>query len=369
MPAQTKGSIYKTRANGYGIRWPENGKRVKRSGFRTKTDAQRWFDEDVAPRLRRGGPSADITFEAFCREYLSRWEPTVAPKTRVTLRDWLRPAREHFGRWTLAELEHATDDVARWHARQPTESTRHARTRALRQVLAAAQRWGFTVANPAIDFGRNHEPRRGEVFPFTRDEIDRLAVELGPRYGPLVIFCSETGLRTGELLALERRDIDRVNPAVAVVRRAHAGVVTGYPKTERRRVPLTTRAQHALEQIPPRMDTPLIFPAPRGGYLDLDNWRLRDWYPALAAAGIAKRGPYQLRHAFASKTLEAGVSIFQLSRLMGASVETIDKHYAHLARDSEQHLRALLDDGAEAGEQPEANRSGPVKAPAPESES
>jgi hypothetical protein len=36
------------------------------------------------------------------------------------------------------------------------------------------------------------------------------------------------------------------------------------------------------------------------------------------------------------------VSILQLSRLMGASVETIEMHYGQLARDSEETLRALL---------------------------
>ena len=37
------------------------------------------------------------------------------------------------------------------------------------------------------------------------------------------------------------------------------------------------------------------------------------------------------------------MSIFQLSRVMGASVKTIDKRYGHLARDSENAIRALLD--------------------------
>ena len=36
------------------------------------------------------------------------------------------------------------------------------------------------------------------------------------------------------------------------------------------------------------------------------------------------------------------VSIFELSRVMGASVRTIDRHYGHLARDSEQAIRARL---------------------------
>jgi integrase len=59
--------------------------------------------------------------------------------------------------------------------------------------------------------------------------------------------------------------------------------------------------------------------------------------------GCAGVGPYQLRHTFATEALAAGISIFELARVMGASVKTIDKHYGHLARDSEQAIRARLD--------------------------
>jgi integrase len=131
---------------------------------------------------------------------------------------------------------------------------------------------------------------------------------------------------------------------VSVQRRVADGVLTPYPKTvrSRRRVPLSERALEALDRIPPRLDTPLLFPAPRGGYIGLDTWRNREWYPALEAAGIAKRGPYHLRHTFATEALAAGISIFELARLMGTSVKEIDKTYGHLARDSEDVIRARL---------------------------
>jgi hypothetical protein len=45
----------------------------------------------------------------------------------------------------------------------------------------------------------------------------------------------------------------------------------------------------------------------------------------------------------ATEALAAGISIFELARVMGASVKTIDRHYGHLARDSEQAIRARLD--------------------------
>jgi hypothetical protein len=46
---------------------------------------------------------------------------------------------------------------------------------------------------------------------------------------------------------------------------------------------------------------------------------------------------------FATEALAAGISIFELARVMGTSVEMIDRTYGHLARDSEQAIRARLD--------------------------
>jgi integrase len=204
-------------------------------------------------------------------------------------------------------------------------------------------RWRYLTRNPAIDAGRNPEPRSEELLPFAPEEIDAVAIELGPVFGPLAVFCAETGLRTNEWTATERRDVDRSGPAVVVQRRYADGVLTPYPKTARRRVPLTMRAMDALDRLPPRLDTPLQFPAAKGGHIGLDTWRTREWYPALDAAGLRRRGPYQLRHSFATEALAAGISIFELARVMGASVKTIDKHYGHLARDSEQAIRARLD--------------------------
>src|SRR5204863_220442 len=42
-------------------------------------------------------------------------------------------------------------------------------------------------------------------------------------------------------------------------------------------------------------------------------------------------------------TLRAGLSTFDLSRYMGASLTMIDRHYGHLARDGREHAINLLD--------------------------
>jgi integrase len=88
----------------------------------------------------------------------------------------------------------------------------------------------------------------------------------------------------------------------------------------------------------------LLFPAPHSGHIDLHNFRPRHWRPAQTALGIdTNRRPYDLRHTYATFALRAGISIFDLSRFMGASLAMIDRHYGHLARGGRDHAVALLD--------------------------
>jgi integrase len=83
-------------------------------------------------------------------------------------------------------------------------------------------------------------------------------------------------------------------------------------------VPLQARAVAALDQLPPGGPGELLFPAERGGNLDLHKFRNRNWKPAQIAVGIEPfRRIYDLRHTFATFALRAGISTFELSRYMG----------------------------------------------------
>jgi integrase len=337
MAKQLTGSIYPVKG-GYGIRWRQDGRREHHAPpFRTKTQARDWFDENVKPRLRRHAPSANITLDTFADVFLARHDAGPESSTVKTLRDRLKPARARFGTWTLAELEGAADDIAAWRATL-TDGSRYRLTSALRQCLGAAVRWRYITRNPAVEAGPNPQPRGGKIQPFSRDDLAALTEELDTRSIAAVVFAGETGLRPEEWIALEPGDIrDRT---VAVQRKFAKGRLTPYPKTSRslRAVPLTDRAMFAAQT-----GTSPLFPAPEGGYLNIDNWRSRFWTPALTLAGLAQRGPYALRHTFATEALARGISMFELARIMGTSVEMIDRTYGHLVHDALDSIRTRLE--------------------------
>jgi integrase len=311
VPAEQRGWVRK-RKNGWQVCWRERNK--QRTGphlFASKTEARAWLNDNLdggVPIIRGRG----VTFGEHVERYLRVHGATVDPTTIRTLQERLgastagqprsrsyKTAVEAFGSVTLADFEHMSAEIAEWQATLPPRY-RYAIMRSLRQALQAAVRWKLMRENPAQGAGANPQPRREEVAFFASlAEVDRLAVELGDAFGPIAVFGVETGLRPSEWSALERRHVDRQRGVVQVRRSVVDGRVKEYGKTarSRRNVPLTRRALASVDALPARIDTPLLFPAARGGFVDLDNWRRREWRPALEAAALDEGlTPYSMRH-------------------------------------------------------------------------
>ncbi len=326
-----------------------DSKRVQRGGFVSEQDAAEALERELERLRREQRVSGSLTVAELVEAYLEQHD--VDPVTIEKLHWRLGKAVAAFGDRPIGELR--SQEIAAWRiALSP--GYRFDATQALRQVLSRAVLWGLIDVNPAKLGVDNPTPRRREQRPFESwAELDAVAANLAPRYRPMVIFAAATGLRPAEWLALERRDVDP-RARVVYVRRSFTKGRLKCTKTEasRRAVPLQAIALDAIDRQPSSTRSPLLFPAERGGYLDLHNFRNREWKPAQVATGIEPlRRVYDLRHTFATFALRAGISTFDLSRYMGASLTMIDRHYGHLARDGREHAIRLLDE-LSAGQRP-----------------
>ncbi len=171
------------------------------------------------------------------------------------------------------------------------------------------------------------------------------AAEYDAQRHTLVMLAGETGLRKGELLALEWDDVDLVARTISVRRsvwydnesRAHVGA----PKSGReRKIPMTDRLHDRLR-----------------GHRHLRGRRVfcnDDGSPltpgqiesALATvcrrAGLREIGWHVLRHSFASHLAQRGASPKAIQELLGHSEMGTTMRYMHLAPAHHREAIALL---------------------------
>ena len=352
MPARQRPRPFK-RGRTWSVRYRDAaGVERLRGGFATKTDAGEWVDAkveevealrrgDVAALRRREMPTLQELVDEFTAQHVA--EPSTIASLEFRLRYALEgPKLDGKAGWADVKIDRLNPtEIGAWRKALPARSA-FGIHKALRQVLHYAVRAKLIDENPA-SLVPNPEPKRTEVQTFTLDELDVASAELSPAFRAVPIFAALTGLRPCEWMALERAD---VHDGVVTVRRTVVeGVVKPYGKTDRslRAVPLPARAAQALDEHPTRLDTRVLFPGARGGPLALSPWRHREWNPALRAAGLAHRSVYALRHTYASLSIAAGVSLFELSRLMGTSPAMLDKTYGHMLPDALDRARSALD--------------------------
>lgn len=336
MPAAARGRARRLPSGRWQLRYQDrDGNPASGGVFGSKTAALNHYRDVIEPQLGGLEPTRELTLAELVEVYLARHAAIRSPSTIETLRARLRRPVAAYGDVPLRQLERMGGELADFAAQLP-ERFRYSVMSALRQTLGAGVRYGYLQRNPAVAAGPNPQPKPRGVRVFTLAEVDLLAEELGERYGPIVPFAAATGLRPGEWAALERRDVDRGRRVVTV-----RGTKTDGSWRE---VPLTGRALAALDRVPPRLHTPLLFAAPGGGRLNLHNWRRRDWAPAVVASGVARPARiYDLRSTFASNALAANVTPFELARLMGTSVAMIERHYGTLIAGARDGITNRLD--------------------------
>lgn len=158
-------------------------------------------------------------------------------------------------------------------------------------------------------------------------EIKRLVIAAGqeanPVYAPMIMFALNTGMRIGEILALDWKDVDLRRRVITV--KASLCRVSGKlkkPKSGRMRdIALNPAAAKVLVDLSHRAG--LVFETGyTGAYKGINR--------IAEAAGLADVGWHTLRHTFASFLVTEGTPLKTVSLIMGHASITMTERYAHL---------------------------------------
>jgi integrase len=286
---------------------PVKGARVKdrKTAERALAAAQREIDEG---RVGIAKPLS-ISFSDWADEFERILDGRIAsgelhPRTKGSYASTLNRGREAFGSLYLREI--GNPELRRF--LDPFTNLRPAsRLRYLRELsacLAVAVGDRYLEVNPVPAFTKATKlkpPKRGKA-PFEDGELERLWAELGKVDDDeervhlyACRFSAETGLRLGELIALDWTNVDLLNGRVRVEHQWDDG--TGSliePKDREPRVLyLTPHARSVLDEwtaiVGVRTEGP-VFPTPGGSRLGRRVLQRR-FVEAMASAGIPKEHP------------------------------------------------------------------------------
>lgn len=161
---------------------------------------------------------------------------------------------------------------------------------------------------------------------------------------PMIRCLADCNLRLGELFGLNREDYD--GAYLHVKGSTWNGVF--YPgdqptKKHVRSTPVPPTLAVLLNAIPPRIDTPLLFPT-TGGKIWMDrNWRRAVWNPTRARVeGMESATPHSFRHSNISLLRAAGVDPADLAKMAAHSEATATRHYTHALDRSAEAVRRVI---------------------------
>lgn len=153
-----------------------------------------------------------------------------------------------------------------------------------------------------------------------------------------VFLCLYTGLRIGELLALEWSDIDFVNGVLSVTKTCYDGKdsngafgrIIDRPKTlsSCRVIPIPKQIMPFLKAV--KKDSESFYVIAKSSDGLLVRTYQRNFTSLLKQLNIPLRGFHALRHTFATRAIECGIDVKTLSEILGHKNPTVTlNRYAH----------------------------------------
>ncbi len=209
----------------------------------------------------------------------------------------------------------------------------------LRKLLAVAVEWGALQYIPRIKLLRVPKP---EFRFLSFEEAERLVASAESEWAPMLTIALKTGMRIGELLALQWEDVDLVTGRV-VVRRTLWNGQEGTPKGGRNReVPLSEVAIAVLKKHR-HLRSHYVFCHADGSRLTHSEVK-GVVEKTVRRAGIPQHLTWHsLRHSFASHLVMRGVPLKAVQELLGHATIDMTMRYAHLSPHINKDAVKLLD--------------------------
>jgi integrase/recombinase XerD len=186
----------------------------------------------------------------------------------------------------------------------------------LRSVLKFAQRRKWIADNPAVDLS---SPRltNTPTLPFSEPDMKKILKVAKSKVKALILVMRYSGLRISDATTLA---VESVKGKRIRLYQAKTG--------EYVYVPIPARVVKALNAIKPKPPRPYFFWTGHSKVQSVvSNWRAK-MADVFKAAGIENGHSHRLRDSFAVSLLEAGVSLENVSVLLGhKSIRVTEKHY------------------------------------------
>lgn len=333
---------------------PVSGKerRTTRRGFKTMKEAKQ-AERNLLLDVEENGfcsVSEKQTFEAVARLWLESYQTTVKPTTYQNTKSYLEIlVKDYFNNTliddlTVLKLQKITIELSKRYLNYTIHLS------VINRVLKYAVLLDIIKTNPLDKVIRPKQQEKRETKKaFTKDELTEF-LTLAEKHASPVLFVAwrtlaYTGLRRGELLALEWSDIDFENRTLRVERtlvRISGQLSTQSPKTKksRRKITLDPRTIEILKNWRLKQKkilfkngagkSELVFSNSSGGYLMESRLRdeLRKFLKRYDLPIISVHG---LRHTHASILFEAGIEAKQIADRLGHSrIQTTLDMYTHI---------------------------------------
>jgi integrase len=328
MVIPTRFSLFKRTKGIYYISYfLDSERRWKSTRTKSKSEALA-FLSDFKDKIRT--PAQDIKLSLFAAEFLEYAKSVYAAKTIAIYRRMLNDFRQICGDHLLTtySIRHL-DKYKATRLKTVAPTSVNLELRALLACFNTAVRWKYLGENPFAGMKKLQVPDKVPSY-IKREQFEILVKNSKGWLREVIVFAVLTGLRRGEILNLRYSDIDLKKRLIYVVSNQNYQTKHG----KRRVVPMNDLVwQFLSDKIENNVDLDgYIFTLnnsdkPIDG--NLASKRFRELVRRLEMDKSIHF--HSLRHTFATWLVKAGVSIYEVQKLLGHSNVTVTQVYSHLA--------------------------------------